>query len=574
MFSNKPNTSADSAVAGTNISPRNTGERKNGHYIENIFDPDKHPIEDLHRYVVPQEGELVFDVPNGVIFFASHVDWQGTLKTTLVPWNIQNTNDSNTTEQDWIFGVRGGPLAGEALLSIDFTTRPNRAQIDSTIMRPGAAYAKLFRGNDISENGKVISAQYDQTVNMLNNRIPVKLAEIVDRTNMNIMTTGSFSVSENEESLSNGTRCTVVFYDEGGNFIPPVQPVMVQHSSYMRDHQIGTKYVTEIELVGPWFTNSSDKERLMVPINANIASIEFRAIVHYSDGSSSEPQPVNSTSFALHGLNRYRPKWPGQTADVVLVYQLAANEQHYVAEAGNPDFKTREYVIQADNVKGAYSPRIYTYPQWDATIGGYKLLHYLYDLDRRTVIDVTDKVTFNAESPPYRPTSYGISQNLIFNLNLRDVADTYKSATFIQHTEITLLRNVNGPDTRWTVGYVEEKPVYKAHVASVKNSGVNTTVNLTNGKANLEEWLAALYWGVYPSWDTINEEKAPTPTHFYIVHEDGRKWGFPIAQWNTNNIVPIEMQKGKTFFINWVNKLANGDELQLARTGVYISEVV
>lgn len=570
MFDSSPNSSAKSAVAGTDITPRNTGERKNFHYIEQIFDPDKHPIEDLHRYVVPQELELVFDVPNGVIYFVSHVAWQVNLKSTLVPWAIQNTNDSNTTEQDWIFGLRGGPGAGEALLAIDFSIRPNRAQIDSTILRPGATYAKLFLGNDVSENGKVISAQYDQTFNMLNNTIPVKLAEIVDRSNINIMTTGSFSVTENEESLSNGTRCTVVFYDAGGNWIPPVQPVMVQHSSYMRDHQIGTKYLTEIELLSPWFTDTSNPEKLTIPINVNLASIELRAVAHYSDGSKADPQPVNGSFFALHGLNQYRPKWPGQTGEVVLVRTLQSNEQHYKAEPGNPNFKTRTYEIMAGAVKGAYSPRIYTYPQWDATLGGYKLLHFLYDLDRRSFVNVTDKVTFNALSPAYRPSSYGITQSLVFNLNLRDVSNLYESVIFIQHTEITLLANVNGPGTRWTVNYVQEKAPYKALFANTKNNGVNTTVNLTNGFATQAAWLDGMYWAVQPSYDTINEEKAPTPTHFYIMHEDGRKWVFPLASWNANNVLPIELQKGKTFFVNWVHRLASGDELQLATTGVTV----
>lgn len=574
MFDNNPNTSAKGAVPGTSISPYNTGERKNFHYIENIFNPEIHPVEDLHKYVVPQEGEVVFDIPNGVIHRVSHVDWQATLKSTLVPWRMQNVDEGNTTEQDWIFGVRGGPLLGEALLTIDFSIRPNRARVDSTIMRPGAAYAKLYLGNDISENGKVISAQYDQSAspNMISNQVPVKLAEIVDRTNLMIMTTGPFSVTDNELALPDGTRATLVFYDQGGNFIPPAQPVMVQHGAYMRDHQLGTKYVTEVELRSPWFTNANTPEKMLIPINVNLGSIEFRAVVHYSDGTS-EVHPVNSGRFALFGLNEYRPKWPGQAANVTLVYSLAPGEQHYIASPGSPNFKSREYTLEASAVKGAYSPKIYTYPQWDGAINGYRLQHFLYDLDRKTLIDVTAFVKYNDKSPVYRPASYGVAQNLIFNLNLKDVSNTNESVIFIQHTEIVLLKDVNGPGSRWSVNFDISKATYVAKVASARNAGANTTINLTNGFANQAAWLAGMYQAVQPSWDSWNEEKAPAPTHFDFMHEDGRRWRYSVADWNKANMISIELQRGKTYFINWINRSSSGVELQLATTGVTVELV-
>lgn len=570
MFDNFPNSSPGGIVPGTNITPRNAGERKSLHYIENIFDPDKHPSTDLHKYVVPQEGELVFDVANGVIYFVSMVDYQGTLKSTLTPWNIQNEVNTTTVEQDWIFGIKGGPMLGEALLSVDFSIRPNTARVDATVMRPGAAYAKVYMGN---KTGRLISVQYDSNSVMLNNKVPTKLAEIVDRTNKSIMTTGAFSVTENEESLPNGSRCMLVFYDEGGNFIPPAQPLVVQHSSYMRDHQIGIKYVVEIELISPWFTNASNPDRMMIPINVNLPSVEFRAVVHYSDGSSSIPTSVNGTKFRLHGLKEYRPTYPGQEAEVVLTYTLDPGEQHYLANAGAPHHKSKTYLLQAGNVVGAYSPKIYTYPQWDADIGGYRLQHLLYDLDRQTLIDVSEFVTFNDRSPAYRPRSYGIVQSLILNLNLRDVSPTYQSAIFIQHTEVILTRDVNGPGARWEVNFEYGKPTYVSKLANVVNSGATTTFNIGNGFFSLAEWLDGMYWGVQPSFDSWSETKAITPTHFDLMHEDGRRWRFEIADWNNNNTINIPLQKGKTMFVNWVNRNANGAELQLASTGVVVETI-
>lgn len=569
MFDNQPNSTATGAVPATAIAPVNTGERKNFHYIENIFDPDKHPIDDLNKYTVPQENEAVFDMGQGIIYRVSHVDWQATLKSTLVPWRLTNVDEGNTTEQDWIFGLRGGPLLGEALLAIDYSVRPNVARVDSTIMRPGAAYAKLFLGNDVSSNGKVISAQYDQSVNMVSNKVPTRLAEIIDRTNESIMTTGPFSVTENAEALPDGKRATLVFYDVGGEFIPPAQPVMVQHCAYMRDHQIGIKYVTEIALLSPWFTNSSDPERLIVPINIQLLAVELRAIVYYSDGSSNI-WPVNGTKFSLHGLQEHRPSWPGQASEVVLTMKLDADERHYEADPGNPDFKKRVYMLQAGDAIGAYSPKIYTYPQWDTASSTYVLKHWLFDLDRKVRIDVTEFVSLNDKSPPFRPTTYGVTQSMIFNLNLRDVSVIYESVVFIQHTGITLYRDVNGPGKRWDVNFSHDMPSFGGKSIVVANNGENTTFNISQGALDQSLWLDQMYWAVKPSFDPRNEDKAPLPTHFDLMDDTGRKWRFALDDWNKQNPINIPLQKGKTWFISWINKASSGAELQLALTGVVV----
>lgn len=569
MFDKVPNSVAAGAVPATAITPHNTGERKNFHYIDNIFDPDKHPIDDLNKYVVPQENELVFDVDQGLIYRASHVDWQATLKTTLVPWRLTNVDEGNTTEQDWIFGLRGGPLLGEALLSVDFSVRPNAARVDATIMRPGAAYAKLWLGNDTSDNGKIISAQYDQSLNMLNNKVPVKLAEIVDRTNVSIMTTGAFSVTENAEGLPDGTRCFLVFYDVGGEFIPPAQPVMVQHCAYMRDHQIGTKYVTEVKLISPWFTSNSDPDRLLIPINIQLLTVELRAAVFYSDGSS-QIYPVNGTKFNLWGLDTHRPTWPGQATEVTLVYKLSDDEQHYIADPGSPNHKNHTYWLQASDAIGAYSPKIYSYPAWDAASLGYVLKHWLFDLDRKTRIDVTDLVTLNDQSPPFRPKSYGVSQSMIFNLNLRDVSNIYESVVFIQHTDITLYKDVNGPGKRWDVSFSNDMPSVGGKTLVAKNNGANTTFNVSQGQRDLVDWIAELYTAIKPSFDPRNEDKAPVPTHFDLMHVDGRKWRFSVNDYNKENPINIALQKGSTWFLSWIYKDASGAELQLGMTGVQV----
>lgn len=565
MFDQSPSTTVTRAVPGVAIVDANNPERKNFHYIDNIYDPDVHPASDKEKYVVPNEGELVFDVPNGRIYFVNYVDIQAGYKTYLTPWALQ-TETSDTTEQDEIFGVRGGPLAGEAILAIDYSVRPNVARVDATIMRPGAAYAELYLGNDISSNGTIISAIYDKSNNKIDNRVPVELAEIVDRTNVNIFTTGQFSVALNAEALTDGKRCTLVFKDEADNFIPPAQPVMVQHSAYMRDHNIGIKTITEIELISPWFTNTSDPERMIVPINTPVVGIEWRAKVHYNNGDSVE-LPVNGTKFSLLGLNRYRPEYPGQEAELVLTYQMSDDEQPDLAMPGSPRHISRTYTLMAGAVEGSYTPRLFVWPEWDTVTGGWVLKQYLYDLDRKVRVDVTGKVTYNDQSPPFKPNSYGVQQTLIFNLNLRDVDPKYESVVFRQYVNITLFKDVNGPGKRWSVQYTATKPAYESVEAVVKNNGTKSTFNLTAGAADQRAWLDKLYWAIDPSYNNKTEEKAPTPTAFDIMNQAGARWRYQLADWNKTNNIPIELAKGHTYYICWVAVDATGNEQQLAMTG-------
>jgi len=573
MFDDSPSTSAERAIAATNLAAANIGERFQPFmlHIQDIYDPDIHPVDDIKRYVVPKENWLVYDVPNGVILRVAHVDTEATNKSTLVPWDMINGDPSQTSEQDWIFGLKGGPMIGEALLSIDYTQRPNVAKVDSTIMRPGAAYAKVYKGNAAIESNN-IGVQYNSNLVITQKQVPVKLAEIIDRTNISIYTTGSFSVTENEEALPNGTRCYLAFFDEGDNFIPPAQLLRVQHSSYMKDHQLGTKYLEEIELVTPWFTDTLNPELLVVPINVTIPSVELRAIAHYSDGSSSPPGPINSPPFSLYGLAEYRPTWPGQEGELVLTRKLLDNEQHAVAEPGNPDFKKRTYRIQAGPVKGAWSPKIYTYPVWDPAISGYSLRHWLYDLDRRYAIDVTQFVTFNQLSQPWRPSTYGVSQSLVFNLNLRDVSVLNASITFMQYTTITLRAPISGSGKRWEVSFSQNMPFFGDKYLQVTNAGVNTKFTLANGFANKAAWLEGMYRGVAPAYNRLDEEKAPDPTHFYLCHPtDGRKWLYSVDAWNQTSGINIELQHGQTWLLQWVNRNSSGTELQLACSGVTIN---
>lgn len=570
MFDSSPITSNTRAAGAGEITSLGQGLRRNILYIGDVWDPDTMPANDFEKYVVPKEGWLVWDLQDEVlVWYYVYKVYQN--KSELRACTLFTDEGSTTEDQDVIFGEKGGPLNGEGLMGVDYSVRPNRARIDSTIMRPGAAYALLFLGDNIDPDngGQIISAIYDKSANLETNKIPTMLAAINNYTNKAIMTTDSFSVTKNADALPNGARCTLVFFDQGNMVITPSQRIVVQHCSYLRNREKGIRYVTDIELVSAWFTDSGDPDKLILPITTPMNGIEFRAFVHYNNGDKVE-HTVNGGKFSMYGIEEYRPSYPGDGAEIVLVYNLSDDEQFYEAKPGQDGRFTRVYQVVAGNIEGAYAPKIYTWPVWQSQGSQWALKHFLYDLDRKTFVDVTAYVKLNESSPPFKPNSYNTLQNLTFNLILKDVSPQYNATIFKQDTSIILYKDINGPGKRWGVQYAANKPMYDGLMAKVTNNGASTKVNLKGTFTNVNDWLNAMYTSVVPSYDMWNEEKAPTPNAFYIMLQNGTRYPQTVANWDKDITIPAAQQKGQTIYICWVLRDGSGNEKQLAMTGVTV----
>lgn len=570
LFDTEPSTTSTTAAGAIDLTSFQVGSRKTIHYFENIWDPDTMPADDFNKYVVPKEGELVIKTTgNQIQWLYVYKVYQN--KSDLRDIYILNSSGDTTEDQDTIFGSKGGPLAGEGIMGVDYSVRPPRARIDGTIMRPDATHAYLFLGDvlDLDNNASIISAVYDSSNNLLSNKIPVILAAINNYTNKSIFTTDQFSVTLGAESLPDGTRCTLVFFNNEMP-VPPSQRVMVQQSSYLRDRELGVRYITDIELVSPWFTDSNNPDTIMLPITTPISGITFTALVHYSDGEPVE-YPVNGNKFQLLGMDEYRPSFVGQRAELQLIYTLSNDEQFYIAQPGVERTKFRVYNLVADYAQDAYASKIYTYPYWIQQGSIYGLQHFLYNLDRLEFVDVSSLVTINESSPIFRPNAFNTLQDLTFNLLLSQVSPTYKASVYKQTTGIVLYNDVNGPGRRWGVQYDETQPIYDSLFGKLVNNGANTTINVTNGFTTVTDWLAALYTSVVPSFDQFSEEKAPTPDKFYIMLPNGTRYPAMVANWNQNISLPASQLNGQTAYICWVKTDSTGNEKQLAITGIVMS---
>lgn len=566
MFDRTPkSTSATGVFPGNQPQVPNSPERKDMWYMSQIFNPDIHNVEDMSKYIVPTEGELVFDVEEHLIYEVTHVDRYGTWKTTFKIWEI--TDIAGDNEYDLFPKHEYGFLQGELALCIDYSVRPPVARVDSNCVAPDAAYAILYKGNVVGDKGTVISARYAGT-DLIDEMIQVSPVVYDNLENRTVMGADSFSVNVNEHEMPNGSRGALVYYDQAGRPIPPIYSVVTQHCGYLRDHQLGKRYVKSIELLSPWFTNSGNPRTMFVPINLALTAVEFRARVHHSDGTSSDELPVNTyngnSGFSLAGINQFKPTVPGQTSDaLVLTYAFKEHEQAYIVQPGAPRHISEQYTIVATPAEGAYSPRIYTYPYWDPA-AGWRLKHYLTDLDRRYCRDVTSFVKLNDSSPAFDGRRYGSEQNLNFVLNMRDVSANFKPWTFTQDTSITLYNDATAEGRKWDVRHSYGKPPFTAlSLEYVPQSGGGSLGKFA-GPTSVQQFLDQAYYAFEPMKDPRSEVNPPVPTHFDIVRTNNTaKLGIPIGDFGNLPLVDMALINGEGVYLRWVRREANGNELQL-----------
>lgn len=575
MFDNKPLPPGQGPIVpGNDPQIRNEGDLKRVWYLPQIFNPDVHPIADMPKYIIPLEGELVHDTANHRILEVTHVDRYATWKTTFKNYFLLPEKDES--DYNLFPSHEYGFLQGELALAIDYSVRPPVARVDSNAVAPNATHALLYLGSLIGDKLKAISASYVGQ-DMISNEISVSPVVYDNLENKVIVGCDTFSVQLNEAGLPNGTRCTLVYYDAAGMPIPPTYPVVVQHCAYLRDHELNKRYVKSIELLSPWFTNSTKPNTMFVPVNLPLTAVEFRALIHYSDGTSEE-HPVNSfngnNGFTLIGVDQYKPTTPGQVSDaIVLTYAFKENEQALIAQPGSPDHMSVSYEIVATPSKGAYSPRIYSYPYWDPAVG-YRLKHYLTDLDRKYCRDVTDKVTINEASPAFEGRKFGEEQPMIFNLNMRDVSAVYEPWAFVQYTTITLYNPPTSPGRKWAVRHSYSRPPFN-------NLTINFVPQVGGGALakfadilNTAELLDKGYWAFEPIYDPRQEVKAPDATHFDLVKVDGTaETGIPIASFGNLPVNQLGLADGNTIYLRWTRRDSTGSELQLGVSAAMLKQV-
>lgn len=454
---------------------------------------------------VPNVDDSVVNWDIGILYRVTAVNAGG--YSTLTPVSLNATG--GYTGED--FTRSSGPVqtSDAYRLFINTNVVPHALAIDGRLfcVNPDASYFKVFRGSDVGANGNVISAVFDGTGALLSDNIPLDEIGSLGADDYRKV----YRAASSLEPMSTGEVATVVVYSSAG--LPLTRfGLYVERTDFIRSTDLNRKLVTGIELVTD-FLSPSDSELVEFPVNMTVQSGMFRGRVHYSDGTSTPPLPIDGTRFSMFGLNTFISTVPGQTNRARLQYRLAVDESSNLI-SGNPNERVvgRPYRLRSVEAEGIYSIKLFVVPRWVATpTPHYELSYYMYNMSRDVVYDVTSQTQSTVGSTPFNGALYDVEQSIQVTLSLRDVIPTLPYYVHSQIFNITL-RGAGGSEFETNYVNVDygDGNVYGVGMSARYSSD---TLYIDNSYNDLDEWIRALYESANPLRYALIEPEHIRPTH-------------------------------------------------------------
>lgn len=496
----------------------------------------------LNKYV-PKINDWVRDPLTGQQFRCTAVD-----ETTLIATLTPVAADGAASLTDAV-----GNLPDTYRVSLDTTSIPYTLMVDPRFFvgGSGVSYAKIFRGTNTTHTGEVLSFVYDNVGNLLGNNIPL---EDVARHNVTNILQKAVKVCKTHTALQNGEIVTLVIYSDEGR-VYTERSMKVVLTSWIPATAADLRYVTHVSLLSP-FMSQTNNTLLEYPINVQLSALNLFGVVHYSDGSQSDPQPIDGNKFAVFGLDQFVGVYPTQRAGITLRYRLDAGEAAYGAVSADGKHVTAAYELVTTEQQGAYTVRLSGYPVWNASEAAYRMRWFMTDLNRDTAIDVTPYVYYNSNSDVFNGALYGQAQTLSVRMNLHDLSSSYPSYIHTQVQRVTLngVGTIAGPN--WKLAFdLNQQPLYgeTLHATTVMINQNLWRVNVRFGAASFQEWLNRIYYDSKPLYDSRTEAKAPEPTHMVIFNGNVRT-EVPIANWNQEFQVAVNFSGQSNIQIEFIRK--------------------
>jgi hypothetical protein len=502
---------------------------------------------------VPNVDDSIVDWDAGSLLRVSSVNSQG--YSTLVPASLGNTG--GYTGED--FTRSSGPVqtSDAYRLFINTSTVPFVLAIDSRLfcVHPDASYYKVFRGSNIGQGGNVVSAVYDGTGAVLSENVPLDEIGSLGTDDYRKV----YRVANSVEPMATGEVATVVVYAATGTPLSRFG-LYVENTDFIRTTGLNRKLVTGIEVVTPFLSNT-DNTLIEYPVNMTVQSGMFRGRVHYSDGSSTLPLPIDGTRFSFFGLNTFLATVPGQTTRGRLNYRLAQDEYtNAVSGSALERSVGRSYRLRTVEAEGIYSIKLYVVPKAvTGATNAYTLAFYLYNMSRDTVLDVTEKVQFTSGSPAFNGTLYDVEQSVQVTLNLRDVLP---SLPYYIHSQLFAITLRGAAGSMYESNYVNvdygDGHVYGVGMSARYSSG---TLYIDNGYLDVVEWIRALYENLDPLRYMLVEPDYVTPTHVRLRIDDDFFRVIPIAEAIGAILnVPLSNPQGRTLRLEFIKRDGASDK--------------
>lgn len=515
------------------------------------------------RYV-PNKHDWAIDLGSRIKYEVVDID-----PTTAIPdlREIADVPSGVLQPIDVLFGTGPGTQADTFRIYCDKSVVPFTLAIDSRARVAGTQVqkAKIFRGNIVGGDWECISAQYDQSGNLLGEEIPLEIVAAEGNVSIKVV-----PLCHTSANLAEGELVVVRFYSAGGH-VMSTQQLLVVNTAFQRAANAAVKYISSIELESP-FMSDSDPTLIKYPINVLLQGINLIGVINYSDGSQRR-LPVDGSKFEVFGMRSYAASVVGQKLPITLKYNLSPDEVAYGAGVGEGRHMTAKYTAQTGAVDGAYSVKLFGFPVWINNSGGYRMEWFLYNLDRKVVFLATPHVRINENTGEFDGTAYGRKQRLSVNVKLSDVSPMFNDWRHIQTIEISLLAPAHEQTTNWMVGFDPNQDPAYGRDNHVKYTMINQNLrklNLTSGETNQANWLERFYSRVRPLFNDQTEIEAPKPTHFALVFGT-TEVEYPISQWADDLLVSNTINDGDTLFVKFFKRMAVSDiHLAVAGIPVYI----
>lgn len=509
---------------------------------------------------VPNVNDLVFNMKTMEVFYVKSID-EVTLIPTLAKFDLK-VKDAGVKEEDLLLGVGPGGVDQTFRLYIDKSVRPFVMAVDARCYLYGKDLRsyQIVTGSEVTGDIRVISANYDQSGNYLGTDVPLELANMRDHTNECTWSIPPCNTAQ--ELKDNDVVYLRGFGADGG--LRCKFPLLVENSSFIRLTDASYKYVTHISLESP-FLSTHDTHIIEYPLNVPLSGLNLFGVVHYSDGSRRR-MPVDGTKFEIFGFENFVATVVGEETRLLLKYNFSNDEYHYGSTVNDTKSLLESYRAISVKEDGSYTVKLFAYPIWVDELTGYRMEFFLFNLDRKTWSRVTPYVEYNSNLPAFRPTLYGVNQQISVSIDLAKVNTTYKHWIHTQVIDVVLYRAATDhSSTPWTISYERNQPTPFGRDNWCEVTMVDYDVKLldiTCGEVLLPNWLERLYWLTKPIHSTTRESKAPTPNMFSIITKHG-EYEFPIKQWNSKLTINGLLENDETVFVRFFKRTTDID-LQLA----------
>lgn len=462
--------------------------------------------EGLNKFV-PKVGDYIVEPESGNMFRVADLSLV-TFIPSLVPVELRKE-----VTVDEIMASS----AGSHRVYFDKSVSPYTLAVDGMLRVHGssASFARVYQGQFIDPT-KIISRRYNNSGVFIGHDIPLELVAFNTHDNYAIK---SIPTCNADQSFPDGEVCTVVIFDSNGKVLSRTT-CLLEETTYVAQAYAEQKYITQIFLKSAFITDTTASE-ITYPVNLPLQAFNPIGVVQYNDGSQIE-YPVDGSKFSLYGLDQFVSTIIGHRVPLVLKYRMDSNEAGLATVQSDSHFITRPYSMLVSSPNTSYNAKLYVYPEWVDAVNGYRLTGWLTNLDRSLMIEVTNHLSLATNSPSFNPVGYGLTQRLMFSIDLANVSGIFNHFQHIQTVDIVLRAPASDASAQniWESASQVPSPgaYYGTNLRATVDPATKKKLNISNNIGTAAEFVTKLYQPTNPLFNPTTETTAPQPTHIEVSH--------------------------------------------------------